>query len=129
MVTAFTSNLLIGFSTDLSNIALLFNLTCCFFWGGGLPFFLVAFAILYCVWNMVLRIMFVWIYYSMVFLNFNPSFKYSFSFLELNLYFSFNAEITNKFFVFTKRKIIIFWFLIDIQTMFLLRLTLSGAKG
>ena len=129
MVTAFTSNLLIGFSTDLSNIALLFNLTCCFFWGGFLPFFLVAFAILYCVWNMVLRIMFVWIYYSMVFLNFNPSFKYSFSFLELNLYFSFNAEITNKFFVFTKRKIIIFWFLIDIQTMFLLRLTLSGAKG
>ena len=129
MVTAFTSNLLIGFSTDLSNIALLFNLTCCFFLGGVLPFFLVAFAILYCVWNMVLRIMFVWIYYSMVFLNFNPSFKYSFSFLELNLYFSFNAEITNKFFVFTKRKIIIFWFLIDIQTMFLLRLTLSGAKG
>ena len=129
MVTAFTSNLLIGFSTDLSNIALLFNLTCCFFLGGVLPFFLVAFAILYCVWNMVLRIMFVWIYYSMVFLNFNPSFKYSFSFLELNLYFSLNAEITNKFFVFTKRKIIIFWFLIDIQTMFLLRLTLSGAKG
>ena len=129
MVTAFTSNLLIGFSTDLSNIALLLNLTCCFFGGGVLPFFLVAFAILYCVWNMVLRIMFVWIYYSMIFLNFNPSFKYNFSFLELNLYFSFNAEITNKFFVFTKRKIIIFWFLIDIQTMFLLRLTLSGAKG